>query len=136
MNESIKPFDHEVAWISHKTGDKCSCCDAEIISGDLIQANAKDGLRCVRCAGYTDLCFLPAGDPKLTRLATSLSSRVVVVVKWSRARKRHERQGILVDERAYGAAVEQAEADATARPKSRPFRVIEMDGEKLLWKQP
>jgi hypothetical protein len=134
VNESIRPFDHEVAWISHKSGDKCSRCDAEITAGDIIQANAKDGLRCVRCAGYTDLCFLPSGDPKLTRLATSLSSRVVVVVKWSRARERHERQGILVDDQAYEAAVQRAEADSSSL-KSSPFRVIEMDGEKLLWKQ-
>ena len=101
----------------------------------LVEANRRDGLRCGSCAGYDDLCFLPSGDRKLTRLATSLSLRVVTVVKWSSARKRHERQGILVDEPAYDAAVREHKQQIAKNPKSARFRVLELDGETVLWKQ-
>ena len=126
---------HEVVWISHRGDESCGKCGKDISRGNLVQVNQRDGVRCVSCAGYDDLCFLPAGDAKLTRLATSVSSRVVVVVKWSSARKRHERQGILVDEPAYDAALQQAEAEAASKRGRSKFRVLEMDGEKVLWKQ-
>ena len=51
--------------------------------------------------------LLPSGDPALTRRALALSARSAVVVKFSRARKRHERQGVLVEL----AALEQAQAE-------------------------
>jgi hypothetical protein len=128
-----EPTSNEVVWISHRDDATCGKCGKEIGRGQFVQVNRRDGVRCVSCAGYSELCFLPAGDAGLTRLATGLSQRVVVVVKWSSARKRHERQGILVDEPAYDAALQQAEA-ASRRGQSR-FRVLEMDGEKVLWKQ-
>ena len=99
---------HEVVWISHKHDEKCVKCGKEIYPGDFIQMNRKDGIRCLKCAGYDDLVFLPSGDAKVTRRASQITSRLVVVVKWSRARKRHERQGILVDERAYDLATSAA----------------------------
>jgi hypothetical protein len=120
---------HEVVWISHRSGDHCGMCGTEITSGAFVQINQRDGNRCVTCAGYADLCYLPAGDPVLTRTASSLSSRVVVVVKFSRARKRHERQGILVDEGAFETAVQRA-------PQSGRFEVIDIDGGTWLRKQP
>jgi hypothetical protein len=75
--------------------------------------NRVDGLRCIDCAGYGDLVFLGAGDNLLTRRATARSSRKVVVVKWSSARKRHERQGLLLEK----TAVEQALASVMAEPR-------------------
>ena len=125
---------HEVVWISHKHDQTCDKCGKELGRGNIVQLNRTDGLRCATCAGYADLCFLPAGDAKLTRLATAMSSHVVIVVKWSNTRKRHERQGILVDDRAYDAAVQDVQ-DRAASPRTRScFRVIDMDGEKVLWK--
>jgi hypothetical protein len=47
-----------------------------------------------------ELVFLPSGNAKLTRHAKKYSTTSVVVVKFSRARKRYERQGILVQEDA------------------------------------
>ena len=125
----------EVVWISHRGGDKCAVCGEEIYKGNLVQANRQQGLRCASCAGYADLCFLPAGDPKLTRLATSLSTRVVTVVRWSSARKRHERQGVLVDEAAYDAALQKLREQTAGNPKSARFRILDLDGETVLWKQ-
>jgi hypothetical protein len=49
--------------------------------------------------------FLAAGDVALTRRALALSARSAVVLKFSRARRRKERQGVLVEEMA----IEQAE---------------------------
>jgi hypothetical protein len=124
----------EVVWISHRGDDVCAICGREIHQGNFVQANRADGLRCVVCAGYEDLSVLPAGDVELTRLAMSISSRVVVVLKWSSARKRHERQGILIDEPAYEKVLERAEAKAATKGRMAAFQVIELDGEKVLWK--
>lgn len=56
---------------------------------------------CMKCAGFRDFVFLPAGDPLLTRRARKYSTKSAVVVKFSRARKRYERQGLLVQEEAF-----------------------------------
>lgn len=77
------------------------------------------GLRCLACAGLADLEYLPAGDVALTRRALTLSSRVAIVVKFSRARKRHERQGVLVEPEALAAARASREEDAARRQAAR-----------------
>jgi hypothetical protein len=59
---------------------------------------------CMRCAGLDNLFFLAAGDAALTRRATKASRQSAVVVRFSRARKRYERQGVLVEEAALAAA--------------------------------
>jgi hypothetical protein len=46
------------------------------------------------------LIFLPSGDAALTRRAGKYSTLSAVVLQWSRARKRYERQGLLVEEAA------------------------------------
>ncbi len=65
------------------------------------------GPMCMRCVELNHLVFLPSGDAALTRRAKACSGRSAVVVRWSRSRKRYERQGILVED----AALEQAEAE-------------------------
>jgi hypothetical protein len=64
-------------------------------SGDLLIME-KPGLL-ARCAGLDDLEFLPAGDPLLTRRVKAKSTRHAVVVRFSRSRKRYERQGLMVE---------------------------------------
>jgi hypothetical protein len=44
--------------------------------------------------------FLPAGDAALSRRARKASTLSAVVVRFSRPRKRYERQGILVEPKA------------------------------------
>jgi len=79
------------------------------------------GPLCMDCADMGHLVFLPAGDAALSRRARKASRLSAVVVRFSRSRKRYERQGILVEE----AALEQAEArcladeDARARRRER-----------------
>ncbi len=75
---------------------------------------------CLACAGLAHLVYLPSGDPALTRRAKAKSTLSAVVVRWSRARKRYERQGLLVEP----AAIEEAErlADAGVPAVTRPPR--------------
>lgn len=97
-------------------------CAAEIFKGMFLQAARDTGLRCLTCAGLADLVFVPAGDPALTRRAMAFSSRSVTVVKFSRARKRHERQGVLVEEAALDRAKEECLKDAARREAERVRR--------------
>jgi hypothetical protein len=71
------------------------------------------------CADMDHLMFLPAGDAALTRRAKKASRLSAVVVRWSRARKRYERQGILVEEPAIEQAEQQCLADSDARLRRR-----------------
>ena len=58
------------------------------------------GPHCLRCVDLDHLVFLPAGDAALSRRARTASTLSAVVVKFSRSRKRYERQGILVEPQA------------------------------------
>jgi hypothetical protein len=69
---------------------------------------------CLQCAGLAHLVFLPAGDAKLTRRTQAASSLSAVVVRFSRTRKRYERQGLLVEQAALDqvrAAIEAAQGE-------------------------
>ena len=74
---------------------------------------------CLTCADMDHLVFLPAGNAALSRRAKAGSGLAAVVVRWSRSRKRYERQGILVEEAALARAEEQCLADADARQRRR-----------------
>jgi hypothetical protein len=65
------------------------------------------------------LVFLPAGNAALSRRAKKASRLSAVVVRFSRARKRYERQGILVEEQALEEAEAQCLADEDARARRR-----------------
>jgi hypothetical protein len=80
-------------WICHRCG----------AGGDfLVMENP--GPACLRCVGLDDLEFLGAGDALLTRRARAKSTRQAVVVRFSRTRKRYERQGVLLEPQALAAA--------------------------------
>ena len=74
---------------------------------------------CLTCADMDHLIFLPAGNAALSRRAKSGSDLSAVVVRFSRTRKRYERQGILVEETALERAEEQCLADADVRQRRR-----------------
>jgi hypothetical protein len=94
---------------------KCAECGD---SGDLLQMHDAGPL-CLACSDLDHLVFLPSGDTALTRRATKASSLSAVVVRWSRSRKRYERQGVLVEEPALALAEEQCMSDADARMRRR-----------------
>jgi len=85
---------------------QCSECGVELPRDSYLTMEANQPL-CLACAQWSDLEFLPAGDTALTRRASKHSGRTAVVVRFSRSRKRYERQGILVEP----AALEQAELE-------------------------
>lgn len=73
---------------------------------------------CLSCADLDHLVFLPSGDAALTGRAKKRSRLFAVVLKWSRSRKRYERQGLLVEQEA----LVQAEQECTADAKQREVR--------------
>src|SRR6266508_2668645 len=79
---------------------------------------ATAGPPCIGCAGQGHLLCLRAGVAELSRRARKASRLAAVVVRFSRSRKRYERQGILVEE----AALEQAEAQCLADEDARARR--------------
>ncbi len=85
---------------------------------DLLIMDDKGPL-CLTCSDLDHLVFLPSGDAALTRRAKKASTLSAVVVRWSRSRKRYERQGLLVEEEALDQAEQQCLADEDARMRRR-----------------
>jgi len=97
----------------------CGECGSELGSRAWINLAGERGALCLACADLDHLVFLPAGDPALTRRARKHSGLAAVVLKWSRARKRYERQGLLVEEGALARAEAECLGDAEARARHR-----------------
>ncbi len=87
-------------------------------TGDLLKMEDAGPL-CLGCCDLGHLVFLPSGDAALTRRSTKASSLSAVVVRWSRSRKRYERQGVLVEEPALALAEQECMSDADARMARR-----------------
>jgi hypothetical protein len=73
------------------------------------------GPACLQCVGLDDLEFLSAGDALLTRRVRAKSARHAVVVRFSRTRRRYERQGLLVEPQALA----EAQRELAANTKSQ-----------------
>jgi hypothetical protein len=93
----------------------CAECQG---SGDMLIMD-DPGPLCLACADLDHLVFLPSGDTALTRRAKKASGLSAVVVRWSRSRKRYERQGLLVEDAALEQAEQQCLADEDARMRRR-----------------
>jgi hypothetical protein len=77
------------------------------------------GPHCLTCVDLDHLVFLPAGDTALSQRARRASTLSAIVVKFSRSRKRYERQGILVEPQALELAEQQCLSDEDARRRRR-----------------
>lgn len=95
-----------------------TCAECHTADGDLLIMDDKGPL-CMACADMDHLVFLPSGDAALTRRAKKASRLSAVVTRWSRTRKRYERQGLLVEEAALEAAEQQCLEDEEARIRRR-----------------
>ncbi len=104
-------------FISHRES-VCDQCGDELGRHAWITLEGDKGASCLSCADFDHLVFLPAGDAALTRRSRKYSKLSAVVLQWSRARKRYERQGLLVEEQA----LEQAEAECLADAEIRARR--------------
>jgi hypothetical protein len=75
----------------------CASCAT---TGEALLLMQDDEPHCMRCVQLDHLVFLPAGDARRTRRAHRASALTAVVVRFSRTRKRYERQGLLVEPEA------------------------------------
>ncbi|MFD4194390.1 DUF2293 domain-containing protein [Amycolatopsis thermoflava] len=96
----------------------CAGCATRGATGDLHLPEG-DGHLCLACADFDHLVFLPAGNAALSRRAKLESTLAVLVLRFNRRRKRHERQGILVEEAALERAEQQCLADEDVRARRR-----------------
>ena len=94
----------------------CSTCGSDD-AGWLIMEDP--GPVCMTCADMDHLVFLPSGDAALTRRAKTNSRLSGVVIRFSRTRKRYERQGLLVEEDALERAEQECLADGESRARRR-----------------
>ena len=97
----------------------CGECGEDLGRKAWITLAGERGALCLSCADLDHLVYLPAGDAALTRRARKHSTLSAIVLRWSRARKRYERQGILVEEAALAQAESECLADADARARRR-----------------
>ena len=105
----------DLVVISPKKAFSCTSCGG---GGDLLVMEGPGPL-CMVCADLDHLVFLPSGDAAVTRRAKKASGLAAVVVRFSSARKRYERQGILVEEPALERAEQECLADEEARARRR-----------------
>jgi hypothetical protein len=122
-NEELKVF------ISNRDS-VCGECGENLGTKAWITLAGDKGALCMECADLDHLEFLPTGDAALTRRARKYSTLSAVVLKWSRARKRYERQGLLVETQGLERAEEECLADNEVRERRRSreaIRRLELD---------
>lgn len=115
--------DELVVFRLKSADSKCDSCGGALGKGSFLRKIDERGF-CLECADLGDLVFLPSGDAALTRRASKYSPLRAVVVEWSRARKRYERQGVLVDPAALARAEDECIADEGERARRRALAAI------------
>jgi len=118
MNQQKTKRDDLKVFISSRES-KCGECKEDLGKKAWITLKQEKGALCLSCADLDHLVFLPSGDVALTRRARKHSTLSAVVLKWSRARKRYERQGLLVEEPALKQAETECLADEDVRERRR-----------------
>jgi hypothetical protein len=107
LTEKASRVPELVVVLPLKSDWRCHRCGK---TGDLLVME-NPGPACLRCVGLDDLEFLSAGNALLTRRAKAKSPRHAVVVRFSRSRKRYERQGLLLEPPAIAAAQREIAAE-------------------------
>jgi hypothetical protein len=110
----------------------CDECGEDLGRRAWIMLVEDKGALCLACADLDHLLFLPAGDAALTRRSRKYSTLCAVVLRWSRARKRYERQGLLIEAEALEQAEQECLADEDVRARRREraaVRRAELDRE-------
>ena len=97
----------------------CGECGEQLGRHAWITLQGQKGAVCLSCADLDHLVFLPTGNAALTRRARKHSRLSAVVLEWSRARQRYERQGLLVEDEALETAEVECLADQEARAAAR-----------------
>lgn len=108
----------DLAVISPLNDWTCAGCGVQAEAGEFLFLEG-DAALCLSCADLDHLVFLPAGDAALSRRARKESTLTTLVLRFSRRRKRYERQGILVEVAALERAEQQCLADEDVRARRR-----------------
>lgn len=111
--------DNQIKVFISSRESTCDECGEHLGSQAWIVLKENKGALCLTCADLDHLVFLPSGDTALTRRSKKHSRLSAVVLKWSRARKRYERQGLLVEDQALESAEMECKADASQREARR-----------------
>ena len=115
---AAQPSSDEIKVFISNRNSHCGECDQDLGTKAWITLEEEKGALCLACADLDELIFLPSGDAALTRRARKYSTLSAVVLKFSRSRRRYERQGLLVEE----SALEQAESECLADKEIRERR--------------
>src|SRR5258706_6311017 len=110
-----KPENDEIKVFISNRDSTCDECHEDLGKKAWITLVRDVGALCLSCADLDHLVFLPSGDAALTRRARKYSRLSAVVLKWSRARRHYERQGLMVEETALDLAEEECLADFEVR---------------------
>jgi hypothetical protein len=104
----------EIVVFSILKPSACAECGTELWKGSFLRMKKGTPL-CLECADLDHLVFVPRGDTALARRSRKYSTLSAVVVRFSRSRKRYERQGLLVESGAIGRAREECLNDEEKR---------------------
>jgi hypothetical protein len=115
----MKTSDSEILVFITSRESTCSECGEGLGLKAWITLAKDKGVLCLDCADLDHLLFLPTGDMALTRRSKKHSKLHAVVLKWSKARKRYERKGLLIEESALVQAEVECLADAEMRERRR-----------------
>jgi hypothetical protein len=110
--------DGEIVVFSILKPSACSECGEELWKGSFLRMEKGKPL-CMKCADLDHLVYVPRGNAALTRRSRKYSNLSAVVVRFSRARKRYERQGVLVEASALERAEEECLSDDEKRRIAR-----------------
>jgi hypothetical protein len=123
MRKQLKQTADVKVFISSRDST-CDECGEHLGRKAWITLIENKGALCLACADLDHLRFLPAGDAALTRRSRKYSTLSAVVLKWSRPRRRYERQGLLVEDGALAQAEKECLADSEARARRRERETI------------
>ena len=115
MPPTPKPKDDEIKVFISNRDSTCDERREDLGRKAWITLVRDVGALCLSCADLDHLVFLPSGDAALTRRARKYSRLSAVILKWSMARRRYERQGLMVEESALDLAEEECLADFEVR---------------------
>jgi len=119
MSKKIKPEEESFAVFYTDRDVKCCKCNRDVEKHSLIFNEPVKGAVCLSCAGLNELVILPSGNTALTVRSRKYSKISAVILRYNKSRKRFERQGVLVEEKALEQAKLDCEADAGKREIQR-----------------
>jgi hypothetical protein len=127
MSDKKKPEDDSLAVFYSEHDQKCAECNRDIETHSLIFNKTVNGAICLACAGLDGLVVLPSGNTALTVRSRKYSKISAPILRYNKARKRYERQGILVEEQSLEQAKLDCESDAAKRAIQRKKSAVRRD---------